>query len=347
MKQSLRFLQSPSKVIASIFTAVMAVALLVAVPDADAKRMGGGRSVGKSSQTTQKDAAPANNAASNTTSPAAAPAAAAKAPAAAPAPASNRSKWLGPLAGLAAGLGLAALASHFGFGEGLANIMMIALFAMVAFAAFRFFMARRAANAGGARSATPAFAGAYAGSAGSAGNVGSAGVNANNHATAYQALPPQSASSAGYSGASGAYTGGIGSALADGGLQSIAGFDDAAFVRQAKVYFVRLQAAYDSADQKDLREFTSPEMFAELMMEIRERNGATNRTEVERLDAELLGQGQDGTHQHVSVRFHGQVKEFEGSNTHADAQPINETWNFAKPLDGSEGWTLVGIEQNA
>jgi predicted lipid-binding transport protein (Tim44 family) len=334
MKQALKFLQSPSKVTASIFTAVMAVALLVAVPEADAKRMGGGRSVGKSSQTTQKDAAPANNAASNTTSPAAAPAAAAKAPAAAPAPASNRSKWLGPLAGLAAGLGLAALASHFGFGEGLANIMMIALFAMVAFAAFRFFMARRAANAGGARSGTPAFAGAYAG-------------NANNNATAYQAASAQTATPAGYSGSTGAYTGGIGSALADGGLQSIPGFDDAGFVRQAKVYFVRLQAAYDTADQKDLREFTSPEMFAELMMEVRERNGAANRTEVEKLDAELLGQGQDGTHQHVSVRFHGSVKEFEGTSTQADAQPINETWNFAKPLDGSEGWTLVGIEQNA
>jgi predicted lipid-binding transport protein (Tim44 family) len=326
MKQALGFLTSPSKVAATIATAVMAVALLVAVPDADAKRMGGGRSVGKSSQ---KDAAPSNNAAGNTASPAASPSAAAKTPAAAPAPVSNRSKWLGPLAGLAAGLGLAALASHFGFGEGMANIMMIALLAMVAFAAFRFFMARRAANAGGARVGSPAFAGAYAG-----------------NTAAYQASPPQSTTPLGYSGASNAYTGGIGSALAEGGLQSIAGFDDVGFVRQAKVYFVRLQAAYDTADQKDLREFTSPEMFAELMMEIRERNGAANRTEVEKLDAELLGQGQDSTHQHVSIRFHGTVKEFEGTNTHADAQPINETWNFAKPVNGSEGWTLVGIEQN-
>jgi predicted lipid-binding transport protein (Tim44 family) len=337
MKQLFGFKTTASKAAVSIFSAVLAVAILIVVPDADAKRMGNGKSVGKSSQTTQKDAAPSNAAGNTTTSPAAA-APAAKAPAAAPAaPASNRSKWLGPLAGLAAGLGLAALASHLGFGEGLANIMMIALFAMVAFAAFRFFMAKRAAKAGGTGSMTPAYAGAMAGS-------GSAPTDS---APAYRtSLPAQDAQPVGYSGSSGAYTGGIGSALADGGLQSIAGFDEAGFVRQAKVYFVRLQAAYDSADQKDLREFTSPEMFAELMMEINERNGAANRTEVEKLDAEFLGQGQDSTHQHVSVRFHGTVKEFEGTSTHAEPTAINETWNFAKPANGSEGWTLVGIEQN-
>jgi predicted lipid-binding transport protein (Tim44 family) len=342
MKQVLGLKMTASKITASVFTALLAVAMLVAVPDADAKRMGGGRSVGKNSQTTQRDAAPANNASSNTTSPAAAPSAAAKAPAAAPAPASNRSKWLGPLAGLAAGLGLAALASHFGFGEGLANFMMIALLAMVAFAAFRFFMAKRAANNANPNTnsnmnsgMTPAYAGASAGSG-------------SNESSAYKsAMPAQNAAPVGYSGASGAYTGGIGSAIADGGLQTIAGFDEAGFVRQAKVYFVRLQADYDAANQKDLREFTSPEMFAELMMEINERNGAVNRTEVEKLDAELLGQGQDGTHEHVSVRFHGLVKEFEGAKTHADSTAINETWNFARPTNGSEGWTLVGIEQNA
>jgi predicted lipid-binding transport protein (Tim44 family) len=332
MKQVFGFKTAASKAAVSIFSAVLAVAILVVVPDADAKRMGNGKSVGKGSQTTQKDATPSNAAGNTTTSPAAA-APAAKAAAAPAAAASNRSKWLGPLAGLAAGLGLAALASHLGFGEGLANIMMIALFAMVAFAAFRFFMARRAAKAGGVGSMAPAYAGAMSGSG--------------NSASAYQtSLPAQEAQPVGYSGSSGAYTGGIGSALADGGLQSIAGFDESGFVRQAKIYFVRLQAAYDSADQKDLREFTSPEMFAELMMEINERNGAANRTEVDKLDAELLGQGQDSTHQHVSVRFHGTVKEFEGTNTHAEPTAINETWNFAKPANGSEGWTLVGIEQN-
>ena len=104
-----------NKILVSIFAVVASVALITGAPNAEAKRMGGGKSVGKSSQT----ATPANGA-SNASNPAAAPAAAkSAAPAAAPAaPVSNRSKWLGPLAGLAAGLGLAALASHLGFGEG-------------------------------------------------------------------------------------------------------------------------------------------------------------------------------------------------------------------------------------
>jgi predicted lipid-binding transport protein (Tim44 family) len=321
-----------NKLFLSLLGAVVAVAVSVSATDAQAKRMGGGKSVGKSSQTTQKDAAPTNNASSTNTAPAAS-AAATKAPAAAPAAAaSNRSKWLGPLAGLAAGLGLAALASHLGFGEGFANIMMIMLFAMIAFAAFKFFMARRAQAAGGKAAGrlspaglTPAYAGASP------------------NQTAYQASMPAAQTPAT------GYSGGIGSGLSSSQIESLAsipGFDEAGFVRQAKVYFVRLQAAYDVGNKQDLREFTSPEMFAELMMEINERNGVANRTEIEKLDAEFLGQGADSDFQHVSVRFFGMVKEFEGTQTSVDAKAINETWNFAKPLSGSEGWTLVGIEQN-
>ena len=54
---------------------------------------------------------------------------------------------MGPLAGLAAGLGIAALFSHFGMGEGLANFMMIALLAVAAFFVIRFLLARFAGGA--------------------------------------------------------------------------------------------------------------------------------------------------------------------------------------------------------
>ncbi len=318
------------------FSGLLAVALSVAVfavssPDANAKRVGGGKSVGKGSQVTQRDAAPsapgapAGNAgaASAAKAPAAAPAAGA---AGAAAQASNRSRWMAPLAGLAAGLGLAALASHLGFGAELANFMMILLLVIVAFAAFKFFMARRAQAANGGMK--PAFATASA---------------APSQPTNFERVQAPSAEGVN----SGVYTGGIGSALPSAGLPGIAGFDEAGFVRQSKVNFMRLQASFDAANDEDLREFTSPQMFAELMMEINERKGAANRTEVERLEAELLGQGQDANHQHVSVRFTGSVKEFEGAATMAASSALDETWNFARPANGSEGWTLVGIEQNA
>ncbi len=54
-----------------------------------------------------------------------------------------------------------------------------------------------------------------------------------------------------------------------------ADFDSAGFERNAKVNFIRLQAAIDAADLNDLREFTTPEMFAELQVELAERVGNT------------------------------------------------------------------------
>ena len=79
------------------------VGLGAMVPDAEAKRLGGGKSSGESRDASvmKREAVPAK--------PAAAPAQAA-APAAttaAAAPASGMSRWMGPLAGLAAGIGLA------------------------------------------------------------------------------------------------------------------------------------------------------------------------------------------------------------------------------------------------
>ena len=66
-----------------------------------------------------------------------------------------RNRWLGPIAGLAAGLGIAALLSHFGLGEAfagaMANMIIIALIVMVAVMLFRFIMRKRAAQSAGVR----------------------------------------------------------------------------------------------------------------------------------------------------------------------------------------------------
>ena len=88
----------------------------VAINAEAAKRMGSGKSIGTQRQATP-DKAP-------TTPAATAPAAGAAGAAAAP----SRS-WMGPVAGLAAGLGLAALASHLGLGDELASMVMMGLLA--------------------------------------------------------------------------------------------------------------------------------------------------------------------------------------------------------------------------
>ena len=295
--------------------AVSGAVLFASIEAEAAKRVGGARSSGKQSQTVQKTETPtssagtpaqANPAAAKAGAPAAAPAAAAAAPA--------RNKWLGPLAGLAAGLGLAALASHLGFGEGFGNIMMIVLFGLIAFAAFRFFMARR--NAGNQSNQPNAFATAtnYAGSA-----------------RPVEVLQPAAAAP-----------------LAFTATQAVASnipadFDTAGFVRNAKVYFLRLQAANDTGNQNDIREFTTPEMFGEISLDIQARKGAIQQTEVTTLDANVVAVQSNAFEHMASVRFTGQIRE----EVNGPTESFDEVWNMTKPIDGQGGWVLAGIQQIA
>jgi predicted lipid-binding transport protein (Tim44 family) len=120
-----------------------------------------------------------------------------------------------------------------------------------------------------------------------------------------------------------------------------AGFDTDAFVRNAKVYFVRLQDAWDRGNVNDIREFTTPEMFAEVKLDVDARGSAPNRTDVVQLNADLLGVEDRANEYLASVRFHGLIRESEG----AAAEPFVEVWNLSKQKSGNEGWLLAGIQQ--
>lgn len=120
-----------------------------------------------------------------------------------------------------------------------------------------------------------------------------------------------------------------------------AGFNADAFLRAAKMNFVRLQVANDAGNLDDLREFTTPEMFEALAADLRERAGAAQQTEVSDLEAELLEVATEGEHHWASVRFSGMVRE----HASQPAQPFQEIWNLTKPVDGSTGWLLAGIQQ--
>ncbi len=310
--------------IRSVFMMVAACFALFAA-QVEAARLGGGKSVGRQSQNvTNREATPPQ-------APQAAPGQAAQAqpgmrPNQAPAAQPQRNRWLGPIAGLAAGLGLAALASHLGFGEELASFMMIALLAVAVLVIVRRVRARRGAAARPALTPAPAY--------GHTGIGSEATVN-------YAPLRPEPVSTP----ASGA-----GAALApvasapvgeEPRWQIPAGFDAEGFVRNAKVQFIRLQAAFDAANLADLREFTSPELFAELKMQIEERGAARNQTDVVKLDAELLGIETGPVDYLASVRFSGMLREGEG----AAAQNFDEVWNLSTPVSGSSGWVLSGIQQ--
>ncbi|MDB5909985.1 MAG: hypothetical protein JWP34_4099, partial [Massilia sp.] len=120
-----------------------------------------------------------------------------------------------------------------------------------------------------------------------------------------------------------------------------ADFDTGAFLRHAKTSFIRMQAAWDKADVSDLREFTTPEVFAELKMQIQERGASADFTDVVSIDAELLGIETVGNEYLASVKFTGMIK----SAPSAPAEPFAEVWNMSKPVSGNTGWVLAGIQQ--
>lgn len=295
------------RLVIAAFAAVIGLSLMV--PVAEAKRLGGGSSIGMKRQAT-----PAPSAPTQAGKPAAAPAAAA--PAAAAAKPAGMSRFLGPLAGLAAGLGIAALLSHFGMGEGMANMLLILALAGAAFFVVRWLMRKRTPEAG----------------------MQYAGAGPGNAAPANFTPVPARFEGSGVPGA----THSAGATAVDAASRNIpADFDIAGFLRQAKLNFVRLQAANDRGDMDDIRQFSTPEMFAEIRMQYQERGNKSQETDVMQLNAELLEVvTEDGRHV-ASVHFSGQLRE----EANAAPEAFSEVWHLVKPVDGSRGWNVAGIQQ--
>jgi predicted lipid-binding transport protein (Tim44 family) len=119
-----------------------------------------------------------------------------------------------------------------------------------------------------------------------------------------------------------------------------ASFDAEAFARTAKMIFIRLQTAHDTADLDDLRRFTTPELFASVRLDIQERGATPQQTDVLKVESEVLDVVHEDGRQIVSVRFHGQVVEERG----AAPTDFNEVWHLVKPDDDSRDWAIAGIE---
>jgi len=295
--------------------AVLAVSALSMLAEATARPMGGGRTIGRQSQNVSR-MPPA-------TAPQQAPRQAAPAPApAAPAamPPKSASPWKGILGGALLGLGIGALFSHFGMGGAIGSLfgtlIMLALAGGVVFLIVRLVRGR-------GQPAPAAFGG----------NGGGNNV--------YQMQPSR--------------TPDIGSRLQPEPAQRAAApvahtpwgvpadFDAPSFLRVAKSNFIRLQAAWDKGDSADIREFTTPEVFAELKMQISERGAQKDYTDVVTIDAELLGIETSDHDYLASVKFTGTIK----PAPDALAEPFNEVWNLSKPMSGASGWMLAGIQQLA
>ena len=266
------------------------LALGLMVQNAEAARLGGGRSMG-----TQRSTVAPNRSVQPTPPSQAAPAT----PSATPKPAGNR--WLGPIAGLAAGLGLGWL---IGQGGMMGSLLLMALVGFAVFFVIRLLTRPR-----------------------TEGNMQFAGA-----ASQPASAPPPSLAP------------GIGAAPVFGARPQPnipAGFDTEGFLRQAKLNFVKLQAVHDSGKLDDLREFTTDEMFESVKQDLQQHGVSGQRTDVVTLGAELLEAVTEGRSHWASVRFSGTIRE----NANAQPESFQEIWNLAKPVSGTTGWVLAGIQQ--
>ena len=290
------------------------VSIGLAPVEADAARLGGGGGAGMQRSLPSR------------TPPAGVPARPAPAAPAA-APASPGRSWMGPIAGLAAGLGIAALMSHFGMGAEFGNILMIVLLGLVAVFAIRFFMRRF----GPAAVSSPAMvAPAATQFAGPGGSTWSSGQSDNPSAASRELSSARSATT-------------IAATPNATGNAMPADFDATGFARTAKMIFIRMQAANDASDLNDLRAFTTPEMFASFKLDLQDRAGKPQQTDVVNVDAEVLDVAAEADRQIVSVRFHGLIRE----EKDAVAAPFDEVWHLVRPIDGSHDWAIAGIQQMA
>ncbi len=229
-----------------------------------------------------------------------------KAPAAAPAGAAAAApaagnKWMGPLAGLAIGAGLGAM---FAGGLGGLGGGFGGILMMLAVAALVMFLIAKYR-----KSQQPAMQ--FAG----------------------QGAPFSQPETQTYTGGGSASTPAVKNIPADFPVES--------FLRSAKMSFIRLQAANDRKDLNDIREYTTPEMFAEISMQLQERGNAAQTTEVINVNADLLEVVTENNHAIGSVRMTGQLSENKGAPENFD-----EIWHVQKDLQNEKAvWLLSGIQQ--
>ena len=323
-----------------LWSVVLVCAMALGSQDVWAKRMGGGMSFGKQSgNVTQRSATPP---AQQQAAPQAPTQNAAARPATAnPAAAAPKRPWGAMLGGLAAGLGLAWLASSLGLGEAFGQILLFALLAVVIMAVVGMVMRRRA----------PASQGLAYQAAGQTGNsqfdpATPRSYHPKNVGNDASARPWERSGPAALDNRN-AHGGGsmIGSAL--GGSQNWgvpAGFDADGFLKASKANFVSLQDAWDRSDIPSLRAMMTDSMLEQIRGQLAEREqastGAQNKTEVVMLDAQLLGIEELDDEYMASVEFSGMIRE----DASAGPNPFREVWNITRPKSGPGGWLVAGVQ---
>jgi predicted lipid-binding transport protein (Tim44 family) len=301
---------------------VSAGAMLSVSFDAEARRMGGGKSFGRQSSNVTQQRQAVTPPAATTTPRTGAAAAGATAGAATTAAKSGMSRWLGPIAGIAAGLGIAALLSSLGLSGAFLEMMSSLL--LIALLVFGVMFIVRRLRGGASRPAMQ--------------QAGGASPMQRHNAQSQNTWREASQPAASTAGVSAAAAPAVPAPPVDKSWFIPEGFDTSAFLATAKAQFIEIQGVWDSGDIDKLREYMTDDLVAEIKPEILARS-AGNHTEVVLLNAELLGiEAVAGGHL-ASVRYSGMLRE----EKDAEAFRFEEVWNLYKA--DNAGWLLAGIQQ--
>ncbi|MGS7251298.1 Tim44 domain-containing protein [Pseudomonas anuradhapurensis] len=267
--------------------------------DANAKRFGGGKSSGSAPIHQTRQATP-----TTPTAPAAAPTAPGRA---APA-ASGASRWLGPLAGLAAGGLLASMFMGDGF-EGF-QIMDFLIIALIAFLVFRFIAARR-------RQQQPQMA-----------MPGHAPMQREAHAQAAQpSIFGGSAAPA---------------AAAAPVINAPAWFNEQSFLAAARNHFQALQQHWDANEMDKIAEFVTPQMLEFLKRERADLGDGFQSTYIDNLDVQLDGVDDRADRTDATLTFRGVSK----SSRFDQGEVFSESWHMVRAQGENQPWLVAGIRQN-
>ena len=267
--------------------------------DADAARLGNKKSFGSAPSHQTRQAAPAQQA----QAPAARPGAAAPA-------ASGASRWLGPLAGIAAGGLLASMFMGDGF-EGL-QIMDMLIFGLIAFVIFKLIAARR--------------------------RKAQAAMPQQQYATA--GAPPVMQREASGTNIFGQSIGAPASAAPV--INAPAWFNEQRFVEQARAHFLALQQHWDAAELDKIAEFVTPQVLAFLTQERQSLGDGFQSTYIDNLNVVLDGVDDNPDNTVATLTFSGLSK----TSRFDQGEVFSESWRMEREQGDNQPWLLAGIRQN-
>ncbi len=271
-----------------------------------AKRFGGGKSLGSAPSHQTRQAQP--NAAPNSPTAAGPAATGAAAGAAGAAAKSGASRWLGPLAGLAAGGLLASMFMGDGF-EGI-QILDILMIALMAFIAFRFIAARRRQQ-----------------------NQGQQPAMAGGHAPMQREMPAQAPIFGGAAAAA---------AAPSPVINAPSWFDETRFVGAAREHFMSLQQHWDANEMDKIAEFVTPQMLQCLKQERADLGDTYQSTYIDNLVVQLDGVDDQADKTIATLTFSGVSK----SSRFDQGEPFSESWRMERAQGENQPWLVAGIRQN-